>query len=131
MERCWRDRPSRTCTGCSICQYIEPELREDSGEIEAAIKGTLPEIVPYTAVKGDLHVHSAWSDGKQSIRELADAAKALGYEYIAICDHAWNPKIARGLDETAIAKQQKEIEQVNREARRIHGAVRDRMQHQS
>ena len=96
-------------------QYIEPELREDSGEIEAAIKGTLPEIVPYTAVKGDLHVHSAWSDGKQSIRELADAAKVLGYEYIAICDHAWNSKIARGLDETAIAKQQKEIEQANRE----------------
>ncbi len=96
-------------------QYIEPELREDSGEIEAAIKGTLPEIVPYNAVKGDLHVHSAWSDGKQTIRELADAAKVLGYEYIAICDHAWNSKIARGLDETAIAKQQKEIEQANRE----------------
>jgi DNA polymerase (family X) len=96
-------------------QYIEPELREDSGEIEAAIKGNLPEIVPYNAVKGDLHVHSAWSDGKHTIRELADAAKALGYEYIAICDHAWNSKIARGLDETAIAKQHKEIVQVNRE----------------
>ncbi len=96
-------------------QFIEPELREDRGEIEAASKGTLPEIVPYTAVKGDLHVHSTWSDGKQSIRELADAAKLLGYEYIAICDHAWNSKIARGLDETTIAKQQKEIEQANRE----------------
>jgi DNA polymerase (family 10) len=96
-------------------QYIEPELREDSGEIEAAIKGTLPEIVPYTAVKGDLHVHSAWSDGKHTIRELADAAKALGYEYIAICDHAWNSTIARGLDEAAIAQQHKEIEQANRE----------------
>jgi DNA polymerase (family 10) len=96
-------------------QYIEPEMREDSGEIEAAIGGTLPEIIPYNAVKGDLHVHSAWSDGKQSIRELADAAKALGYEYIAICDHAWNPRIARGLDEAAIAQQQKEIEQANRE----------------
>jgi DNA polymerase (family 10) len=96
-------------------QYIEPELREDSGEIEAAIKGTLPKIVPYGAVKGDLHVHSGWSDGNHSIRELAEGAKALGYEYIAICDHAWNAKIARGLDETAIVKQQKEIEQVNRE----------------
>ncbi len=95
--------------------YIEPELREDSGEIEAAAKGTLPEIVPYNAVKGDLHVHSVWSDGKHTIRELADAAKALGYEYIAICDHAWNSKIARGLDESAIAQQQKEIEKVNRE----------------
>ena len=96
-------------------QYIEPEMREDSGEIEAAIKGILPEIVHYNAVKGDLHVHSSWSDGKHTIRELADAAKALGYEYIAICDHAWNSKIARGLDEAAIAKQQKEIEQANRE----------------
>jgi DNA polymerase (family 10) len=96
-------------------QYIEPEFREDSGEIEAATHGTLPEIVPYNAVKGDLHVHSGWSDGKQSIRELADAAKALGYEYIAICDHAWNSKIARGLDDAAIAQQQKEIEQANRE----------------
>jgi DNA polymerase (family 10) len=95
--------------------YIEPELREDSGEIEAAVKGTLPEIVPYNAVKGDLHVHSAWSDGRQSIRELADAAKTLGYEYIAICDHAWNSKIARGLNEAAIAQQQKEIEKANRE----------------
>jgi DNA polymerase (family 10) len=95
--------------------YIEPELREDSGEIEAAVRGTLPEIVPYNAVKGDLHVHSVWSDGKHTIRELAEAAKALGYEYIAICDHAWNSKIARGLDEAAIAQRQKEIGQVNRE----------------
>ena len=96
-------------------QYIEPEMREDSGEIEAAIKGTLPEIVPYNAVKGDLHVHSAWSDGKHTIRELADTAMALGYEYIAICDHAWNPKVTRGLDEAAIAKQHEEIELANRE----------------
>ncbi len=96
-------------------QYIEPEMREDSGEIEAAIKGTLPDIIPYNAVKGDLHVHTAMSDGKHTLREMADAAKALGYEYIAICDHAWNSRIARGLDEAAIAQQQKEIEQVNRE----------------
>jgi len=95
--------------------YIEPEMREDSGEIEAAINGTLPEIVPYDAVRGDLHVHSSWSDGKHAIRELAEAAKALGYEYIALCDHAWNPKVGRGLDETAVVKQQEEIEQINRD----------------
>jgi DNA polymerase (family 10) len=95
--------------------YIEPELREDHGEIEAAIKGSLPEIVPYDAVRGDLHVHSSWSDGKHTIRELADAARALGYEYIAICDHAWNPKVGRGLDETAVVKQQAEIEHINRD----------------
>ena len=56
-------------------QYIEPEMREDSGEIEAAINGTLPEIVPYNAVKGDLHVHSVWSDGKHTIRESGGCRK--------------------------------------------------------
>jgi DNA polymerase (family X) len=66
-------------------------------------------------VKGDLHVHSSWSDGKHTIRELAEAAQASGYEYIAICDHAWNPSVARGIDETAVAQQHKEIEQVNRD----------------
>jgi DNA polymerase (family 10) len=96
-------------------QYIEPEMREDRGEIEAAVDGTLPDIVPYDAVRGDLHVHSSWSDGKLTIMELAEAAKAFGHEYIAICDHAWNPKVGRGLDETAIVKQQEEIEHANRD----------------
>jgi DNA polymerase (family 10) len=95
--------------------YIEPELREDRGEIEAAVAGTLPDSIPYGAIKGDLHVHSSWSDGKHTIRELAEAAKGYGYEYIAICDHAWNPLVARGIDETAVAQQHKEIEQVNRD----------------
>jgi DNA polymerase (family 10) len=95
--------------------YIEPEMREDRGEIKAAGNGTLPKIVPYDAVKGDLHVHSSWSDGKHTIRELGEAAQAYNYEYIAICDHAKNPQFARGLDETAVIKQQKEIEQVNRD----------------
>ena len=96
-------------------QYIEPEMREDSGEIEAAINRTLPEIVPYNGIKGDLHVHSSWSDGKNTIREMAEAAQAYGYEYIAVCDHAWNPKISRGLDESAVAEQHREIELVNRD----------------
>jgi DNA polymerase (family 10) len=95
--------------------YIEPELREDRGEIEAASTGKLPVIVPYGAVKGDLHVHSSWSDGKHTIREMAEAAKASGYEYIAICDHAWNPNVARGIDETAVAQQHEEIEHINRD----------------
>lgn len=96
-------------------QYIEPEMREDTGEIEAAINRTLPEIVPYHGIMGDLHVHSVWSDGKNSIGELAEAAQAYGYEYIAICDHAWNPKISRGLDEEALVQQQREIEKINRD----------------
>jgi DNA polymerase (family X) len=95
--------------------YIEPELRENRGEIEAAENGTLPAIIPYTAVKGDLHVHTDWSDGRDSIRDMAVAARDRGYAYIAICDHSWSPGIDRSLSVEKIAKQQKEIEQQNRE----------------
>jgi DNA polymerase (family X) len=96
-------------------QYIEPELRENRGEIDAAANGGLPAIVPYNAVKGDLHIHTTGSDGKHSIREMAEAAKALGYEYIAVCDHSRSPAITRGLTEEGIAKQVHEIGQLNRE----------------
>jgi DNA polymerase (family 10) len=95
--------------------YIEPELRENRGEIEAAQKGILPQIVPYGAVRGDLHLHSSWGDGEHSIRELAAAARERGYGYIAICDHVKSPEIDRGLTEEKIAKQREEIGQLNRE----------------
>ncbi|MGB9176333.1 MAG: DNA polymerase/3'-5' exonuclease PolX, partial [Methanoregula sp.] len=95
--------------------YIEPELRENRGEIEAAEKGVLPEIVPYTALQGDLHVHSDWSDGKDPIRDLALAARDRGYGYIAICDHSRSPETDRGLTEEKIAKQRAEIERLNRD----------------
>ena len=95
--------------------YIEPELREDRGEIAAAEAGTLPRIVPYDAVRGDLHVHTQWSDGKDTIRDMAIAAKSRGYGYIAICDHERSPEIDRGLTEEKIVKQRTEIEQLNRE----------------
>lgn len=94
--------------------FIEPELREDRGEIEAAQKGSLPDSIPYTAILGDLHIHTSWGDGKHTIREMADAAKSLGYEYIAVCDHAKGPQFPRGLTEKQIAGQLREIEQVNR-----------------
>jgi DNA polymerase (family 10) len=96
--------------------YIEPELRENRGEIEAAEKGILPRIVPYDAVRGDLHLHSSRGDGEHPVRELAAAARERGYGYIAICDHVRSPEIDRGLTEEKIAKQRKEIEQVNRES---------------
>jgi len=95
--------------------FIEPELRENTGEIEAAEKGTLPRIVPYDAVKGDLHVHSKWSDGRDSIRDLAETARARGYEYIAICDHSRSAEIDRGLTVEKVVQQRAEIEQLNRE----------------
>ncbi len=96
--------------------YIEPELRENRGEIEAAEKGILPRIVPYDGVQGDLHLHSSWGDGENSIRELAAAARGRGYGYIAICDHVRSPEINRGLTEEKLGKQREEIEQVNRES---------------
>ena len=78
-------------------QYIPPEMREDNGEIEAALEGRLPSIVELKDLRGDLHVHSSWSDGRASIQEMAEAALVLGYEYIAICDHSPSIGIAGGL----------------------------------
>jgi len=78
-------------------EYVPPELREDTGEIEAALKGKLPQLVELSDIKGDLHVHSTWSDGRGSVEEMAGAARALGYEYIALSDHSPAVGIAGGL----------------------------------
>jgi DNA polymerase (family 10) len=78
-------------------EYIPPELREDTGEVEAALARTLPRIIELQDIKGDLHVHSSWSDGRGSIVELARAARALGYEYLAVSDHSPSVGIASGL----------------------------------
>jgi DNA polymerase (family 10) len=93
--------------------WIEPELREDRGEIEAAQKGRLPKLVEETEIKGDLHVHSKWSDGTSSIEEIARAAQNRGYQYVAICDHSKSLKIAHGLDESRLMKQMEEIDRIN------------------
>ncbi len=94
--------------------YIEPELRENRGEIEASLKGNLPQLIRYEEIKGDLHVHTTWSDGSYSIEEMAEAARSLGYEYLAICDHSKTLQIAHGLTEEDLHKQIKEIEKLNR-----------------
>ena len=93
--------------------WIEPELREDRGEIEAAQKKNLPKLVLESEIKGDFHVHSNWSDGSSSIEEVARAAQKKGYQYIAICDHSKSLKIAHGLDETRLTKQMEEIDRIN------------------
>ena len=77
--------------------YIPPELREDTGELEAAEKGELPELVEVRDVRGDLHVHTNWSDGRGSIETMAEAAIALGYEYLVFSDHSQSLKVANGL----------------------------------
>ena len=93
--------------------WMEPELREDRGEIEAAQKGRLPKLVQESDIKGDLHVHSKWSDGTSSIEEVARAAQGRGYQYVAITDHSKSLRIAHGLDESRLMKQMEEIDRVN------------------
>ncbi len=93
--------------------WIDPELREDRGEIEAAQKGRLPKLVEESEIKGDLHVHSKWSDGTSSIEEIAKAAQKRGYQYVAICDHSKSLRIARGLDESRRMEQIEEIDRIN------------------
>jgi len=93
--------------------WIEPELREDRGEIEASLEGHLPRLLQESDIKGDLHVHSKWSDGTSSIEEVARASLKRGYQYVAICDHSKSLKITHGLDETRLLKQMDEIDRVN------------------
>jgi len=93
--------------------WIEPELREDRGEIEAAQKKNLPKLVEESEVNGDFHVHSIWSDGSSSIEEVARAAQGRGYQYVAICDHTKSLKITHGLDETRLMRQMEEIDRLN------------------
>jgi len=94
-------------------EWIEPELREDRGEIEAAKEGYLPKLVGEQEIKGDLHVHSKWSDGTSTIEEIARAAQKRGYQYVAICDHSKSLKITHGLDESRLMKQMEEIDRLN------------------
>ena len=77
--------------------YIPPELREDTGEIEAADAGSLPDLVSTGDVRGDLHVHTNYSDGKGTIESMAEAAIELGYEYLVFCDHSQSLRVANGL----------------------------------
>jgi len=94
-------------------QYIPPELREAHGEIQKAEEGALPELVELGHIRGDLHVHTNWSDGQCSIEEMALAAKALGYQYIAITDHSAGRGIAHGLDSERLRRQVAEIGALN------------------
>jgi DNA polymerase (family 10) len=93
--------------------YIEPELRENTGEIEAAISGKLPELIKYHELMGDLQMHTEWSDGRSNIEEMALEAKNMGYEYIAVTDHSGSLRIANGMNEKTITKQMNEIDKLN------------------
>lgn len=106
--------------------YIPPELREGRGEIEAALEGRLPRLIEIHDLQGDLQVHSTWSDGQASIREMARAAKARGYRYMLLTDHSQSLGVAKGLTPERLWEQRREIEAVNAELgdgfRVLHGA---------
>jgi DNA polymerase (family 10) len=95
--------------------WIAPELREDRGEVEAALAGTLPQLIELSDLRGDLHAHSKASDGHNTIREMAKAAQAAGLEYVAITEHSQRLTVARGLDAIRLVKQGAEIDRLNRE----------------
>jgi DNA polymerase (family 10) len=94
--------------------YIEPELRENRGEFEAARNDTLPTLVKYDEIIGDFHVHSIWSDGSDSIETIAAAAHKRGYRYIGVTDHSQSLKIANGLTEDRVQKKIQEIKKVEK-----------------
>ncbi len=94
--------------------YIPPELREDSGEIEAALEGKLPELIILKDIRGDLHMHSRWSDGSHKIEDLVNAAMEHGYSYIAITDHSKGLGVAGGLTPDRVLEQITEIDSLNK-----------------
>jgi DNA polymerase (family 10) len=93
--------------------YIPPEIRENRGEIEAAAKGNLPDLVKSEDIRGDLHVHTTWSDGSAELEAMVMAAKERGYEYMAVSDHSVSARVANGLSEERFRRQWKAIDELN------------------
>jgi len=96
-------------------QWIPPEIREDWGEIELALEHKLPKLVELKDIKGDLHMHTNWSDGVNTLEEMVETAYKLGYQYIVIGDHSQSARVANGLDPERYKRQWKEIERLNKE----------------
>jgi DNA polymerase (family 10) len=94
--------------------WIPPELRENCGEIEAALEGRLPKLIELSDIRGDLHMHTTETDGRATLQEMAEAAHALGYQYIAITDHSKALAMANGLDENRAVAFAKQVRDLNR-----------------
>ncbi len=110
--------------------YIAAELRSGNGEIDAAARGRLPRLISEGHIRGDLHTHSSWSDGQNTIADMVSAARQLGYEYIAITDHSERAGASRTLAADDVARQREEIEAVrthNRDIEILHGVEVDIM----
>jgi DNA polymerase (family 10) len=99
--------------------YIPPELRDGIDEIDAADRGTLPYLVSELHIRGDLHMHSTWSDGRNSIADMVGASRQLGYEYVAITDHSERAMSSRKLAAADVPKQREEIEELRARVRGI------------
>ena len=93
--------------------YIPPEMREDRGEVALAKAGKLPRLVSVTDIRGDLHVHSDWTDGTAPIADMAAGARARGYAYMALTDHSRRVTMARGLDPARVTRQIREVDKLN------------------
>lgn len=92
--------------------FIPPELRQGRGEVEAAAEGALPALIEPGDVRGDLHMHTTWSDGRDSLVAMVDACVALGYEYMAITDHSGSLALQGGLDDEKLRRQHAELAEV-------------------
>ena len=99
--------------------WIPPEIREDTGEVEAALEGRLPRLVEPGQIRGDLHCHTNWSDGRLALEDLVRAAKARGYEYVAVADHSRSSTVANGLDQRRLEEQLKAIEALREKVKDI------------
>jgi DNA polymerase (family X) len=100
-------------------QYIPPEIREGNQELDLAEQNAIPQLLQRSDIKGDLHIHSDWSDGQDSIKLMAEEARALGYQYIAITDHSAGRGVAHGLDSERLKRQTEEIAKLNRQMKDI------------
>ncbi len=105
-------------------QYIEPEIRENLGEIEMSKQNKLPKLIGYTDLKGDLQVQTDWTDGEDSIEIMAHAAMEYGLEYIAITDHTKSLAMTGGSDEKKLLKQMAEIDRINKKLKSEHKSFR-------
>lgn len=115
--------------------WMDPELRENEGEIKAALEGKLPKIIGYNDIRGDLHCHSNWDGGVDSIEDMAKAAMEKGYEYIGISDHTQFLKIEHGLNEKQLLKENEAIKKINEKYKKrglkfqiLHGCEANIMQ---
>ena len=95
--------------------YIPPELRQDGASVAAAKDNTLPDLVEFTDLRGDLHAHTDWSDGRNTLQEIVEAAKAEGLEYFAITDHSVSSTVANGLDQKRLLEQVKQVRELDTE----------------